>query len=56
MPDLRGKVAVVTGANSSIRLAFHMAHQFAMKGAKVYVGARNLVRSIKAIEDMRVVR
>ncbi|KAJ7582159.1 short-chain dehydrogenase [Mycena floridula] len=54
MPDLRGKVAVVTGANSSIGLGFHMAHQFAMKGAKVYVGARNLVKSTEAIEEMKV--
>ncbi|KAJ7581848.1 short-chain dehydrogenase, partial [Mycena floridula] len=53
MPDLRRKVAVVTGANSSIGLGFHMAHQFAMKGAKVYVGARNLLKSTKAIEKMR---
>ncbi|KAJ7599508.1 NAD-P-binding protein [Mycena floridula] len=53
MPDLTGKVAIVTGANASTGLGFHIAHQLALKGAKVYVGARSLIKATKAIQEMK---
>ncbi|KAJ7581852.1 short-chain dehydrogenase [Mycena floridula] len=53
MPDLSGKIAIVTGANSATGLGFHIAHQLAIKAARVYVGARNLDKSLQAIEEMR---
>ncbi|KAJ7595372.1 short-chain dehydrogenase [Mycena floridula] len=53
IPDLNRKVAIVTGANSSTGIGFHIAHQLAIKGAKVYVGARDLTKAMKAVEEMR---
>ncbi|KZP14456.1 short-chain dehydrogenase [Athelia psychrophila] len=53
IPNLTGKVAIVTGANSSVGIGYHVAHQLAIKGAKVYVGARNVQKAQAAIEEMR---
>ncbi|KAF8986648.1 NAD-P-binding protein [Cyathus striatus] len=52
IPDLTGKVALVTGAASSGSIGFHIAHQFALKGAKVYIGARSAARAEVAVKDM----
>ncbi|KAB8279570.1 hypothetical protein BDV30DRAFT_232711 [Aspergillus minisclerotigenes] len=52
VPDLTGKVAIVTGANSPQGIGYHIAHQLAIKGAKVYVGARNREKSQNAIDEM----
>lgn len=52
LPSLSGKVALVTGANSLGGIGGNIAHQLALKGAKVYVGARSLEKAnagIKAI-------
>ncbi|KAL7759383.1 hypothetical protein ACKLNR_009473 [Fusarium oxysporum f. sp. zingiberi] len=52
IPSLAGKVALVTGANTPDGVGYHIAHQIALKGAKVYVGARNLQKATKAIRIM----
>ncbi|KAE8324552.1 hypothetical protein BDV39DRAFT_207847 [Aspergillus sergii] len=52
IPDLTGKVAIVTGANSPQGIGYHIAHQLAIKGAKVYVGARSTEKSQHAIDEM----
>ncbi|KAH7166806.1 short-chain dehydrogenase [Fusarium sp. MPI-SDFR-AT-0072] len=52
IPSLAGKVALVTGANTPDGVGYHIAHQLALKGAKVYVGARNLRKATKAIRIM----
>ncbi|KAG8858725.1 hypothetical protein FRB96_004862 [Tulasnella sp. 330] len=39
IPDLTGKVAIVTGGNSGI--GFHTVQELARKGCKVYMGARS---------------
>ncbi|KAJ7595361.1 NAD-P-binding protein [Mycena floridula] len=49
IPDLNGKVAIV----SSTGIGFHIAHQLAVKGAKVYVSARDSTKVTEAIEEMR---
>jgi len=53
IPDLTGKVAIVTGANAASGIGFHIAQQLAIKGAKVYVGARNTRKAQDAITEMR---
>jgi NAD(P)-dependent dehydrogenase (short-subunit alcohol dehydrogenase family) len=66
---LTGKVALVTGAkyfhilkllvqkliasSSSDGIGYHTAHQMALKGAKVYIGARNETKALEAIEEMK---
>ncbi|KAI5479633.1 hypothetical protein MNV49_003143 [Pseudohyphozyma bogoriensis] len=50
MPDLTGKVALVSGATSGI--GFETAQQLALHGAKVYVGARDEDKSRAAIARM----
>ncbi len=48
LPDLSGRVAVVTGANSGI--GFHTAQTLAMHGARVVLACRDLVRAERAVE------
>lgn len=52
LPSLHGKTAIVTGANSSDSLGWHVAHQLALKGAKVFVGARSLEKAESGIKAM----
>ncbi|KAF4334106.1 light induced alcohol dehydrogenase Bli-4 [Fusarium beomiforme] len=52
IPSLLGKVALVTGANTPDGVGYHIAHQLALKGAKVYVGARNLQKANESIKAM----
>ncbi|KAJ3845751.1 hypothetical protein EV368DRAFT_90161 [Lentinula lateritia] len=42
LPDLTGKVALVTGSNSPLGIGWNVANQLALHGAKVYVHARTL--------------
>ncbi|KAI0048695.1 NAD-P-binding protein [Auriscalpium vulgare] len=48
IPDLSGKVAIVTGANSGI--GYHTALQLAAHGARVYLACRTPVKAHAAIE------
>lgn len=52
IPDLTGKVALVTGANSPVGIGFHTAHQLAVHGATVYIGARSASKASSAIASM----
>ncbi|KAF2120885.1 short-chain dehydrogenase [Lophiotrema nucula] len=52
LPNLTGKVALVTGANSQVGIGWHVAHQLALKGAKVYIGARSLQKAESAINEI----
>ncbi|KAJ3998317.1 short-chain dehydrogenase [Lentinula boryana] len=45
LPDLTGKVALVTGSNSPLGIGWNIANQLALKGAKVYVHARTLEKA-----------
>ncbi|KAF9042983.1 NAD-P-binding protein [Panaeolus papilionaceus] len=49
--DLRGKVAIVTGANTGIGYA--TAQFLVRKGAKVYIAARNESKALEAIEKLK---
>ncbi|KAF8994912.1 short-chain dehydrogenase [Cyathus striatus] len=49
IPDLTGKVALVTGAAATDSIGFNIAHQLALKGAKVYIGARTTEKAEIAI-------
>ncbi|KAF5369612.1 hypothetical protein D9757_010449 [Collybiopsis confluens] len=53
IPDLTGKVALVTGANSSTGVGWNIAHQLALKGAKVYIGARSTEKAASAIAEIQ---
>ncbi|THU87272.1 short-chain dehydrogenase [Dendrothele bispora CBS 962.96] len=53
IPDLTGKVALVTGANSTVGIGWNIAHQLALKGAKVYFGARNSEKAQGAIAEVK---
>jgi NAD(P)-dependent dehydrogenase (short-subunit alcohol dehydrogenase family) len=51
IPDLTGKVIIVTGANSGI--GFEEIKQFARKGARTIMASRNLIKAKKAAEKIR---
>ena len=51
IPDLTGKVAIVTGANTGI--GYESALEMARKGASVIVCARSDVRGREAVERIR---
>ncbi|KAI9059035.1 NAD-P-binding protein [Trametes sanguinea] len=51
VPDLKGKVAIVTGGNAGI--GFATVQHLARHGAKVYMGARNEQRATAALERLR---
>ncbi|RFU33972.1 hypothetical protein B7463_g2345, partial [Scytalidium lignicola] len=52
LPDLSGKIALVTGANAGI--GYHTAEELALHGAKVYIGARSERRAHAAIERLHI--
>ncbi|XP_014550067.1 hypothetical protein COCVIDRAFT_116571 [Bipolaris victoriae FI3] len=52
LPSLTGKVALVTGANAPESVGWHVAYQLALLNAKVFVGARNLVKAESGIQKM----
>ncbi|KIM42348.1 hypothetical protein M413DRAFT_27133 [Hebeloma cylindrosporum] len=49
IPNLEGKVALVTGANVTTGLGWNTATQLALKGAKVYIGARSEDKAREAV-------
>ncbi|ORY76587.1 hypothetical protein BCR37DRAFT_406077 [Protomyces lactucae-debilis] len=51
MPSQTGKVVIVTGANTGI--GYETALENALRGAKVYIGARSEARAQKAISRIR---
>ncbi|KZL85428.1 nad-p-binding protein [Colletotrichum incanum] len=51
IPDLHGKVAIVTGGNSA-GIGYHTVRQLAAKGAKVYLAARSEYRAKEAIKRL----
>lgn len=52
IPDLTGKVAIVTGANSGI--GFETANELAKKGAMVVMACRNLQKANDAADEIRL--
>ena len=51
MPDLTGKVAIVTGANTG--LGFASALELARKGAHVFITSRDAVRGARWVPSLR---
>jgi NAD(P)-dependent dehydrogenase (short-subunit alcohol dehydrogenase family) len=51
IPDLSGKVAIVTGANSGI--GFETARALAEKGARVVLGCRSRLKGPRAVAEIR---
>lgn len=51
MPDMRGKLAIVTGANSG--LGFFTARELARKGAQVVLACRSRDKTETALRDIR---
>ncbi|OLL24896.1 putative oxidoreductase [Neolecta irregularis DAH-3] len=52
MPDMLGKVVVITGGNSGI--GYEIVRILAYKNARVYFASRNLEKSLKAAEKIRM--
>ncbi|GJN92687.1 hypothetical protein Rhopal_005722-T1 [Rhodotorula paludigena] len=52
MPDLSGKVALVTGQSG---IGFEIAKQLVLKHVKVYIGARNKSRALEAVKQLEQV-
>jgi NAD(P)-dependent dehydrogenase (short-subunit alcohol dehydrogenase family) len=51
--ELKGKIAIVTGANTG--LGFETALHLYQKSAKVYVGCRDEKKGLEAIEKMKII-
>jgi len=51
MPDLSGKVVIVTGGNTG--LGFQTAKSLLQHNAKVYIGARNQAKAEEAIKNLK---
>ena len=51
IPDLTGKVIIVTGANSG--LGYEDAKAFARKGAKIILACRNMDKANKALSKIQ---
>ena len=51
MPDLTGKVIIVTGANSGI--GFEAAKEFARKGAQTILACRSMDKAQVALAEIR---
>ncbi|KAJ6591304.1 hypothetical protein DFH09DRAFT_975707, partial [Mycena vulgaris] len=51
IPDLSGKIALVTGGNSG--LGYETAKQLLLKGAKVYIAARSPGKATESIERLQ---
>ncbi len=51
MPDLTGKVIIVTGANSGV--GFEAAREFARKGAQTILACRSLEKAQTALDEIR---
>ncbi|KAL1597715.1 hypothetical protein SLS60_008201 [Paraconiothyrium brasiliense] len=49
---LTGKITIVTGANTTSSIGGSIAHQLALRGAKVYVGARSLAKANTGIKEI----
>lgn len=51
MPDLSGKVIVITGANSGV--GYEAAKEFARKGAHAILACRNMEKALSAMEQIQ---
>ena len=52
VPDLTGKLIVITGANSGI--GFEASHQLASRGAKIVLACRSEAKAKAAIEELKL--